>query len=518
MPQASLDFDGTAAISGLSPAAAVFPADPSGAAGPDNYVQTTNFSYTIFAKDGSVLCGPWSTNTFWQSLGAPCNTFVSDAVVLFDRDAGRWFVSRFGISGDAREEADAPAATASSDQCFAISDTSDPTRSWQLYQFDVSRQYFADYPKFGIWPDAYYMTANANKIFSRTGVIAVAFDRVAMLAGRADAKMVEFFVAAQGRKFGMLPADRDGPAPPPRGAPGIFVQPRDTHLGFAPPDGLGIWSFHVDWTTPLASTFTMTSLETEPFNSNICGGSQECIPQAGTTQTLDSLAYGYLMYRVAYRNFGDHESIVLNQTVDAGQRAGIRWYELRRQGPSGWTIRQQETYAPDANWRWMGSIAMDGAGDIAMGFSVSNGEDLLPSLRYVGRLAGDPPNSLDRTETDLIAAGGARTDGASLWSDWSQLTVDPVDDCTFWHTGEYMASPQDGAINLWRTRVGAFKFAECPAAPTPAPEAAAAEASATTARPARLSATGDQSDSRLLAGLALVVLGLVGLRHRRRGA
>lgn len=294
MPTPTVNFDGTSSISGLPEPESEFPADPSGAPGPDDYVQTTNFSYTIFRKDGSVRCGPWSTNTFWQSLGSPCNEFVSDAVVLSDRDAGRWFVSRFGIAGLDSEEEDPP-AVASSDHCFAISDTSDPTGSWQLYQFDISRQYFADYPKFGIWPDAYYMTANPNKIFSRTGVIAVAFDRAAMLAGRADAKMVEFLVPAEGRKFGMLPADRDGPAPPPRGSPGIFVQPRDTDLGFAPPDSLGIWSFHVDWFNPAASTFTMTGLETAAFDSNVCGGSQECIPQPGTNQTVDSLTYGYLI-------------------------------------------------------------------------------------------------------------------------------------------------------------------------------------------------------------------------------
>jgi hypothetical protein len=515
MPQASPNFDGTPALALPAPVSE-FPADPSGAAGPDNYVQTTNFSYTIFAKDGSVLCGPWTTNTIWNSLGAPCNGFWSDAVVLFDRDAGRWFISRFGITGPDSEEEDPAAPPMPTDQCFAISDTSDPTQSWQLYQFHVTDQYFADYPKFGTWPDAYYMTANANRIYTRTGVIAVAFDRTAMLAGRPDAKMVEFFVPAEGRKFGMLPADRDGPTPPPAGSPGIFVQPRDTHLGFPPPDSLGIWSFHVDWTTPAASTFTMTSqLETAPFNSNVCGGSQECIPQPGTTQTLDSLAYGYLMYRVGYRNFADHESIVLNQTVDAGERAGIRWYELRRQPGPDWGIRQQQTYAPDFDWRWMGSIAMDGAGNIAMGFSVANGADLFPTLRYVGRLADDPLNTMTHSEATLVEGGGARTDGQPLWSDWSQLTVDPVDDCTFWHTGEYMASPENGAINLWSTRIGAFRFAECPA-PAPPRQVSGAPDGALAAPPAILAATGEDSLPRYFAGLVLIMLGWTGLRQRRR--
>jgi hypothetical protein len=163
----------------------------------------------------------------------------------------------------------------------------------------------------------------------------------------------------------------------------------------------------------------------------------------------------------------------------------------------------------------MGSIAMDGAGNIAMGFSVSNGEDLFPTLRYVGRLADDPGNTLDRSEADLVAGGGARTDGLPLWSDWSQLTVDPADDCTFWHTGEYMATPADGAVNNWRTRIGAFKFAECPASTAATPVAGGPDASPGVS-PADLAATGENEAGRLLSGLVLIVLGWMVFRRWHR--
>src|SRR5581483_10182494 len=460
MPAPSANFDGTPALppDNQQPFNQ-FPADPSGAVGPSDYVQSTNFTLTVFTKDGQTRCPAMPTAQFWQPLaaaGSPCYADWSDEVILFDHDANRWFASRFAVVGsfDESEAAPDPNQTTTttttppaSYQCFAVSTSSDPTKSWQLYVFKVSDQYFGDYPKFGIWPDAYYMTANPNKIFSKTGVIAAAFDRQAMLAGAPNPRMVEFFVPANGRQFGMLPADRDGPRPPPPGSPGVFVEPRDTNLGFDAP-GVGVWSFHVDWGTPSASTFTPSILPVAPFNSNICGGNQQCMPQATLKDKIDSLAYGYLMYRAAYRNLGDRQAIVLNQTVDANGRGGIRWYELSDTG-RGWTVRQQSTYAPDADWRWMGSIAMDGVGDIAMGFTGSNDTSTLPSLRYVGRLASDPLNELPRQEITYLAGSGGRTDGQPEWSDWSQTTLDPVDDCTFWHTGQYMASPANGHVNQW---------------------------------------------------------------------
>jgi hypothetical protein len=338
-----------------------------------------------------------------------------------------------------------------------------------------------------------------------------------MLAGEPDPKMIEFFVPAEGREFSMLPADRDGPIPPPVGSPGWFVQPRDTHLGFDSP-GLGIWAFRADWAKPGASTFTSTVLPVDPFDSNICGGSQECIPQPGTSDKLDSLAYGYAMYRLSYRNLAAREAMVVNQTVDAGQRAGIRWYELDKSGPSaGWGIAQQDTYAPDGDWRWMASMAIDAAGDIAMGFTVSNADDVYPTLRYVGRTPTDPPNSLPRPDMTSVDGTAGRTDGSSLWSDWSQTTIDPADDCTFWHTGQYMDSAEHGEHNAFSTRVVAFKFPDCP--PAPGGRSAAAPTAATAAAPSghELAATGT-SRGPLLAGLAMLAGGLVAtfLRRRRR--
>src|SRR5262249_47821325 len=179
--------------------------------------------------------------------------------------------------------------------------------------------------------------------------------------------------------------------------------------GYTSQDQLQIWRFHVDWTNPEASTFTgPVVLPTAPFDSNLCGYSHNCLPQRGTSRKVDAIA-DRLMYRLQYRNFVDHETLVVNHTVDVGgDHAGIRWYEVRDPGGAA-IIRQQGTYAPDGDHRWMGSAAMDAAGDLAIGFSVS-GTQTFPSIRYAGRLASDPLGTLAQGETTLVAGGGSQTD------------------------------------------------------------------------------------------------------------
>jgi subtilase family serine protease len=255
---------------------------------------------------------------------------------------------------------------------------------------------------------------------------------------------------------GMLPADLDGPAPP-GGSPGYFVQVDDNTWGYSG-DRLQVWRFHVDWARPAQSTFTRAgAIPTEPFDSDLCGYSRTCIPQPGTTAKVDAMA-DRLMYRLQYRNFGDHESLVVNHTVDVdgNDHAGIRWYELRDPGSAPF-IYQQGTYAPDADHRWMASAAMDGAGDLAIGYSVS-GPATAPSVRYAGRLANDPPGILTQAETTVVPGAGAQTSATGRWGDYSMLTVDPTDDCTFWYTQEYYTTTSDSA---WHTRIGAFSFPSC---------------------------------------------------------
>jgi len=442
MPSPSVNFEGIGNVDG------VLPPDTNGDVGPNHYVQIVNLSFAIFSKSGTVLYGPANTNTLWSGFGGPCETTNDgDPIVLYDHLADRWLLSQFAVPGPFY-------------QCIAISQTGDPTGAWHRYAFLYSNTKMNDYPKFGVWPDGYYMTANQFDGGGWAGAGVMAFERAQMLAGLSAQKVYFDLFGVNPNFGGMLPADLDGPSPP-AGSPGYFMEVDDTIFGF-PTDSLRIWQFHVDWTTPALSTFGLSSnpnavLNTASFDSNLCGFSRNCIPQPGTLRKLDALS-DRLMYRLQYRNFGDHESLVVNHTVDVGSdHAGIRWYEVRDPGGAPF-IRQQGTYAPDASHRWMGSVAMDGNGNMALGFSVSNSTTVFPSIRYVGRLAGDPLGTMPQGEATLIAGGGSQTHLASRWGDYSMMAVDPTDDCTFWYTQEYYSTTSSAG---WRTRIGAFKFPTC---------------------------------------------------------
>ncbi|HUS15761.1 MAG TPA: S-layer homology domain-containing protein, partial [Chloroflexia bacterium] len=289
--------------------------------------------------------------------------------------------------------------------------------------------------------------------FAYLGPRAVVFDRVRMLAGQPATMQ---YVQLSPPDYSLLPADLDGATPPPAGAPNT--------LAVLDTDALKLFHFHVDWSNPLSSTFSgPTVLPTAPFNW-LCPTTADCIRQPGTTVGLDGL--GFLMNRLAYRNFGDHEALVVNHPVDLGSgtpQAGLRWYEIR--DPAGApVIAQQGTYAPDSDSRWVGSAALDQAGNLAVGYSVSS-SSTYPSIRYAGRLATDPPGVLAQGERTLIAGAGSQTRGDNRWGDYAMLTVDPVDDCTFWFTSEYM--PTTGDLS-WQTRIGSFRFPSCgPPTPTP---------------------------------------------------
>ncbi|RMF93197.1 MAG: hypothetical protein D6736_02100, partial [Nitrospinota bacterium] len=292
--------------------------------------------------------------------------------------------------------------------------------------------------------------------FGFAGAGVAVLERDKMLAGL-PALVIYFDLEPVNPGFGgLLPADLDGP-PPPTGTPNFFVAMNDN------PDQLNIWEFHADFANPNNSTFGLngmpnTTLSTAPFDSDLCNFDRECIPQRGTRQRLDALS-DRLMHRLQFRDFGDHWAMVTNHTVNTGNdHAGIRWYELRNSG-SGWTIFQQGTYAPDEHHRWMGSIAMDKDGNIALGYSVSS-SSLFPSIRYAGREPGDPPGTLPQGEVTIMSGGGSQT-GADRWGDYSAMMIDPTDDCTFWYTQEYYA--QTGGLSGigWRTRIASFRFPSC---------------------------------------------------------
>lgn len=441
MPPTDQNFEGQGNSKG------VLPPDTNGDVGLDHYVQMVNLTLAVYDKTGNPLLEPVDNNTIWTPLGGICaSQNDGDPIVLYDQGADRWLVSQFAwIDPNNYHE------------CIAISATGDPTGSWHLYDFFVSDNQINDYPKFGVWPDGYFMSANDFNGITRiwAGTSVYAFERDKMLQGL-PARMVKFDFSAADGYWSFLPADWDGDTAPPGGAPNPFVYLLDDAWGY-PSDALEIWSFHVDWTTPDNSTFTFTTnLPTAAFDGNMCDYQRNCIPQPAGTP-VDAIS-DRLMFRNQYRNFGEREVMVLNHTVDAtsNDQAGVRWYELTNTG-SGWGINQQGTYAPDSENRWMGSIAMDKDGNMALGYSVSS-TSVHPSIRYTGRLAGDTPNTLPQGEATMVAGGGSQSHSSGRWGDYSAMVVDPVDDCTFWYTQEYYESDSSAG---WQTRIASFRFPSC---------------------------------------------------------
>ena len=446
-PSSALSFDGVPALNGL------VPPDPTGDVGPEHYVQMVNVSFAVFTKTtGALAFGPVDNNTLWAGFGGPCETTNDgDPIVLHDQQADRWLLSQF-----ANIQTAGPYY-----ECVALSATSDPTGAYHRYAFKISDTKINDYPKFGVWPDGYYLSVNQFIGVTWAGAGLAALERDRMLAGQ-PARMVFFDLYDVNSNYGgMLPSDWDGNTPPPAGAPNYFVEV-DDDAWWTPADQLRVWEFHVDWTTPASSTVGITGdpnavLDTAVFDSNLCNYARSCVAQPGTSARLDAIS-DRLMQRLAYRNFGDHQALVVNHTVDVtgADRAGIRWYELRSAAGS-WSIHQQGTFSPDTANRWVGSMAMDASGNIALGYSVSSAS-VYPSIRYTGRLAADPPGVMTLGESSIIEGSGAQTTFSGRWGDYSAMNVDPADDCTFWYTNQYYASTQFAS---WRTRIGAFRLLDC---------------------------------------------------------
>ena len=469
MPTFGQNFEGVGNLNG------VFPPDTNMAVGPNDVLQTVNFSFQIFNKQGTSLLGPETLGTLWQGFGGACDPLADpsaanggDVVALYDESANRFIVTQLAypqlVNGSGGYH-----------ECIAISQTGDPTGAWFRYDFLFSNNTLNDYPKLGVWPDAYYMSNNDFlNAGSFTGVTVTAFDRAQMLAGQA-ASSVQFTIGSQ---YGsLLPSNTQGGAlgfNPPSGAPNPYFMSCDAaNGGPCSSDQLDEWDFHVDWNTPANSTFgnngapSMT-LPVDAFNSNLCNFDGNCIPQPGTSQGLAALS-DRLMYQSAYRVLaGGTQAVVLNQSVNVstsgGNQAGVRWYELTNSG-SGWTVAQQGTYAPDSDNRWMGSANIDASGDVAIGYSVSSASTF-PSIRVAGRLAGDPAGQLSQGEETLIAGTGSQTgsdsSGRGRWGDYSAMQVDPTDSCTFWYTTEYM---QTTSPDGWQSRIGSFKYPSCTAGP-----------------------------------------------------
>ena len=407
------------------------PPDTNGDVSASYYGQIVNVSIAWFNKsNGSFYYGPVSTKTLWSGFGGGCQANNDgDGTIRYDQLSNHWVVSQFSVS------------TTPYLQCVAVSVNSDPKGSWYRYSFQQPN--FNDYPKMGVWPDGYYFTFNMFTSSFQGGRVC-AFDRAKMDAGDPSATQQCFQLSSS--FGGLLPSDLYGLTLPPSGTPNYV-------LNFGS-NSLNLWKFDVDFTTPANTTFTgPTNIPVSAF-SPACGGGT-CIPQlAKRANRLDSLA-DRLMNRLVYRNLGTRESLVVNHSITGpSSTSAIRWYELQpKQTP---IVRQSGTFAPDATYRWMGSIATDKVGNMAVGYSVSS-SSINPGIRYTGRLVGDALGTM-AAEATIMNGTGSQYKNLNRWGDYSSMSVDPLDDCTFWYTTEYLKS--NGTFN-WSTRIASFKMTGC---------------------------------------------------------
>ncbi len=427
-----IDFEGIGVNGGE-------PSDSNMAVGPNNLVEIVNSEWAVYDKTGHIAAGfPKTLGSIWSALGGACAGEQGDPIVQYDRLADRWFLSQIGSES-------APYSL-----CTAVSKTNDPTGAYFLYQYSFGSN-FPDYPHYSVWPTAtnsayLQMSHLFLNLQSFVGTAACAYDRTAMLAGAASPVQICFTIANDG---GYQPSDLDGSTPPPDGSPGYFVTFETTSLYE--------YQLGPNFADPGASTFTgPINIPVSSF-SPACGGSGgTCIPQKGTSQQLDTLG-DRMMYRLAYRNFGDHEAMVVNHTVTSGSSNAPRWYEIR--SPLTPTVFQQGTYAPDSTDRWMGSIAMDKAGDMLLGYSISS-STIDPGIAYTGRIPSDTAGTME--SENILLTGTHYQTGHTRWGDYSAMRIDPADDCTFWYVDQYAGSNGDF---VWATHIGSFVFNNCSGSP-----------------------------------------------------
>jgi hypothetical protein len=419
---------------------AFVPPDTNGAVGAKQFVEMVNVTIAVYDKStGALQFGPAAIHTLWTGFGGLCEfgggtpTFADggDPVVLYDHLAGRWLVTQLQYNTTFTQTA----------QCVAVSTSSDATGSYNRYEYDFGAN-FPDYPKFSVWPDAYYNTINVFPGHGFAGAEACAFDRNAMLSG-APASSICF--QQPPTVASLLPADLDGSTLPPAGAPNYLVSLADSsHLNF--------FRFHVDFSNAANSTFTGPTLISVAPYTEACARATtlSCVAQPNPGEKVDGLG-DRVMFRLAYRNFGDHESLVVNHTINAGTLVGVRWYEIRN--PAAPFVFQQSTVVdPNVNY-WLGSIAMDGIGNLALGFSASS-HNVFPSVYVAGRAPTDQAGQMFGPLV-LVNGSGVQFNSFHRWGDYSSMALDPSDDCTFWYTQEYYATT--GSFN-WATRISSFKF------------------------------------------------------------
>jgi hypothetical protein len=461
----------------------VNPSDSNGAVGPNHYVEVVNNRVRVYDKSGNPLTAPFRQSSLFATVGGICSLInAGDPIVLYDKLADRWQISQFAFSA-----LNVPPYH----QCIAESINGDPAGRYYLYDFVFPSNNFPDYPKLSTWPDAYYMTTRdffLGGAFNGEG--AVALDRKKMLVGDPTATLIYFQNSNGGNGLsrsssGMLPSDFDGVALPPPGAPNIFAIYTAAIFGDPQGDALRLFDFHVDFDTPANSTFTerpespIAVAAFDPLNPNGRADIEQPPPSVAADR-LDTIG-DRLMYRLQYRNRDGVESLVSTHTVNVGlhftdhfpspaeHQAAPRYYELRRSIPGGaFSVYDQATFAPDAPVppalptglnRWMGSAAIDNQGNLAVGYSTSSqaaGE--YPSVAFAGR-AYNETGGLLQGEAKIFQGLGSQQASANRWGDYSSLSLDPVDECTFFYVNEYY--PTGLTPFNWHTRIGTFKFDSC---------------------------------------------------------
>ncbi|MCB0593504.1 MAG: hypothetical protein H6557_05070 [Lewinellaceae bacterium] len=414
-------------------AANAFPPDPVGDASPTHFIQMTNTTpgayLRIYDKNGAVLLEMPNLNSLWAEFNALGN---GDPIVLWDEAAERWLLTERTslLSGNDL-------------LLIAISETSDPLGRWLAYRFQAPE--FPDYPKYGVWHNAYVVTTNEPG-----GSIPVyALEREALLAGSEEVRIQRLGLPkfGQGNDFQVLtPVDFDGVNPPPPGSPAYVLRLYDDAWEGGQ-DKVELWEVHIDWLDENNSSISgPIEIFGAPFESELCGSSfYSCLPQPNGL-LIDALQ-GIILHRAPYINFGSHESILLHFAVDAdgANRAGLRWMELRRSG-GPWYLYQEGTYAPDDGVsRFAGGIAMDFSGNILMAYTAT-GPDTAPSLRFTGRRSDDPPGAM--TVEEYQFGEGLSSQSSNRWGDYASMSVDPANGRDFWFTGEYMK-----ANGNWGTKI-----------------------------------------------------------------
>jgi len=432
-------FDGPGTSTGLSIAGE--PPDTNASVGATQVVVWVNTSFAVYDKTTHAKVFPASGfaagNTIWSGFtSGRCNTDNSgDPIVLYDKQAQRWMFTQFAVSSTPYF------------QCVAVSQTSDATGPYNRYAFSFGTS-FPDYPKVGVWTDAYYFTFNLFAHGSRfAGADRCALDRTTALNGGAATMLC----SATSTSFAsLLPADLDGAS----GASGTTALPpagTAEYMISIGTNSLNVWRITPNFGAGTLSITGPTNLAVASYSRACNGGA--CIPQSGVTQQLDSLG-DRAMYRFSYRNFGTFASLLVNHSVTAGSSTGVRWYELRDTG-SGPTVFQQSTFAPDSSFRWMGSIGQDKLGNIAVGYSISSSA-IHPGINFASRAPTDPAGQLSN-ETNLLTGTGSQN-GHNRWGDYSSMSVDPTDDCTFYYANEFLNSTGDF---IWSTHVSSFKLGTC---------------------------------------------------------